>query len=104
MGRMGRRADARLDGQRGGARCGEATHWGAVDGERAVARAGPDGGAAPPFADAEVAAMSATISAATGRRYGIQRVCQAWERSRSALYARRTGARRRRLGESVSGR
>ena len=48
--------------------------------------------------------MSATISAATGRRYGIQRVCQAWERSRSALYARRTGARRRRLGESVSGR
>ena len=30
--------------------------------------------------------MSATLSEATGRPYGIQRVCQAWERSRSALY------------------
>ena len=44
--------------------------------------------------------MSATISSATGRRYGIQRVCQAWERSRAALYARRTRAQRRRLGEA----
>ena len=42
--------------------------------------------------------MSETTSAATGRRYGIQRVCQAWERSRSALYARRTRAQSRRLG------
>ena len=33
--------------------------------------------------------MSATTSAATGRCFGIQRVCQVWERSRSALYARR---------------
>ena len=33
--------------------------------------------------------MSATTSAATGRCVGIQRVCQVWERSRSALYARR---------------
>ncbi len=35
--------------------------------------------------------MSATTSAATGRCFGIQRVCQVWERSRSALYARRAG-------------
>ena len=47
---------------------------------------------------AKVAAMSAATSAATGRRYGIQRVCQAWERSRAALYARRTRAQSRRLG------
>ena len=32
--------------------------------------------------------MSATTSAATRRCFGIQRVCQVWERSRSALYAR----------------
>ena len=31
--------------------------------------------------------MSETTSGATGRRYGIQRVCKAWEHSRSALYA-----------------
>ena len=43
---------------------------------------------APPFGDAEVATMSATTSAATGRCFGIQRVCQVWERSRSALHAR----------------
>ena len=42
--------------------------------------------------------MSEATSAVTGRRYGIQRVCQAWERSRSALYARRTCAQQRRLG------
>lgn len=44
--------------------------------------------------------MSATTSAATGRRYGIQRVCQAWERSRSALYARRTREQTRREGKA----
>ena len=33
--------------------------------------------------------MSATTSATTGRRYGLERVCRTWERSRSALYARR---------------
>ena len=38
--------------------------------------------------------MSATTSAATGRCFGIQRVCQVWERSRSALYARRGPAPR----------
>ena len=42
--------------------------------------------------------MSATTSAATGRCFGIQRVCQVWERSRSALYARRARAHHHRLG------
>ena len=42
--------------------------------------------------------MSATTSAATGRRYGLQRVCQAWEHSRSALYARRTREQTRTAG------
>ena len=43
--------------------------------------------------------MSATFSEATGRPYGIQRVCQAWERSRSALYARQTREQQRHKGE-----
>ena len=43
--------------------------------------------------------MSATTSATTGRHYGLQRVCRAWERARSALYARRTQAERRRQGD-----
>ena len=42
--------------------------------------------------------MSETTSAATGRCFGIQRVCQVWERSRSALYARRARAHHRRGG------
>ena len=42
--------------------------------------------------------MSATTSATTGRRYGLERVCQVWERSRSALYARRARAHHHRLG------
>ena len=42
--------------------------------------------------------MSATLSEATGRPYGIQRVCQAWERSRSALYARQTREQQRHKG------
>ena len=33
--------------------------------------------------------MSATTSATTGWRYGLERVCRTWERSRSAFYARR---------------
>ena len=32
--------------------------------------------------------MSQTTSATTGRRYGLERVCRTWERSRSAFYAR----------------
>ena len=47
--------------------------------------------------------MSATTSAATGRCFGIQRVCQVWERSRSALYARRARAHHR-LGTPPAGR
>ena len=42
--------------------------------------------------------MSETTSAATGRCCSIQRVCQVWERSRSALYARRARAHHHRLG------
>ena len=37
--------------------------------------------------------MSATTSATTGRRYGVERVCRTWERSRAALYARRARVR-----------
>ena len=42
--------------------------------------------------------MSATTSATTGRRYGLDRVCRTWERSRSALYARRARAQCRKRG------
>ena len=64
----------------------------AVDGDRAAPRAGPGRGAAPPCGDAEVATMRETTSAATGRCFGIQRVCQVWECSRAALDARRARA------------
>ena len=47
--------------------------------------------------------MSATTSAATGRCFGIQRVCQVWERSRSALYARRARAHHRRARAGAAG-
>ena len=43
--------------------------------------------------------MSATTSAATGRRYGIQRVCQAWDRPRASLYARQTREHQRQEGQ-----
>lgn len=42
--------------------------------------------------------MSDAISETTGRRYGIQRVCRAWERARSSLYERRQRAEKRRSG------
>ena len=42
--------------------------------------------------------MSATTSATTGRRYGLERVCRMWERSRSALYARRARLQRQERG------
>ena len=38
--------------------------------------------------------MSQATSATTGRRYGLKRVCRTWERSRSALYARRVRSQR----------
>ena len=44
--------------------------------------------------------MSETTSAATGLRYGIQRVCQAWECARSAFYARRTSEQKRQEGQA----
>ena len=43
--------------------------------------------------------MSATTSATTGRRYGLKRVCRTWERSRSALYARRARVQRPARGD-----
>lgn len=43
--------------------------------------------------------MSGVISPATGRPYGIERVSRAWERSRSALYARRSRQREREAGK-----
>jgi len=43
--------------------------------------------------------MSDAISESTGKQYGIQRVCRAWERPRSSLYARRQRAERRRGDE-----
>ena len=74
-------------------------HIGALSMENELLRgACPRGGAAPPFGDAEVAMMSATTSATTGRRYGLERVCRTWERSRSALYARRARAQCRKRG------
>lgn len=33
--------------------------------------------------------MSGTISTQTGKRYGVERVCEAWELPRSSWYARR---------------
>ncbi len=42
--------------------------------------------------------MSEAVSEATGKRYGVQRVCRVWERTRSALYNRRKQARKRRSG------
>ena len=43
--------------------------------------------------------MSETISEVMGRPYGMQRVCRVWERSRSALYARRSQRQKRPAGE-----
>ena len=43
--------------------------------------------------------MSRATSATTGRRYGLERVCRMWERSRSALYARRARLQCRKRGD-----
>ena len=40
--------------------------------------------------------MSEAISESTGKRYGLQRVCRAWDRARSTIYARRQRAEARR--------
>ena len=47
--------------------------------------------------------MSATTSATSGRRYGLERVCRMWERSRSALYARRARLQRPARGAGPGG-
>ena len=36
--------------------------------------------------------MAATVSPATGRPYGVARVCQAWDVPRSSFYAARQAA------------
>ncbi len=43
--------------------------------------------------------MSASASPATGRRYGLARVCAAWGAARSTVHARRARARELRLPE-----
>ena len=43
--------------------------------------------------------MSRATFATTGRRYGLKRVCRTWERSRSALYARRARSQRPKRGD-----
>jgi len=37
--------------------------------------------------------MSDATSENPGKRYGLQRVCRAWERARSSVYARVSGPR-----------
>jgi putative transposase len=42
-----------------------------------------------PFGFPEIEALSATVSEATGRAYGVERVCQIFEHPRSTFYFRR---------------
>ena len=58
-------------------------HRGAHHGKRALAREVRSPG---PFGPAEVETMSASTSPTTGRRYGVQRVCAAWDVPRSSFY------------------
>src|ERR687889_360905 len=46
-------------------------------------------GGEPPFGPPEVAAMSQTVSPATGRVYGLARVARVWCRSRATVYRHR---------------
>jgi len=64
--------------------------WRAHDGERAVAREVPSQG---PFGPPEVEAMSAATSPSTGRRYGVKRVCDAWDVPRSSFYHHQRAAK-----------
>jgi transposase-like protein len=59
------------------------------DGERATAREVPSQG---PFGPPEVEAMSVATSKATGRHYGVKRVCTAWDVPRSSFYHHRKRA------------
>lgn len=45
-----------------------------------------------PFGPSEIEALSASISPATSRPYGIRRVCRAFEQSRSSFYAARVSS------------
>lgn len=45
-----------------------------------------------PFDAGEIAQLSATISPAAGRRYGVERVCSIFEQPRSSFYARQRSA------------
>jgi len=46
--------------------------------------------------------MSEATSESTGKRYGLQRVCRAWERARSSVYARRERVERPRNAEPLA--
>jgi putative transposase len=46
-----------------------------------------------PFGFPEIEAMSATISPATGRSYGVERVCRVFEHPRSSFYSRQAAER-----------
>src|SRR5512132_1432251 len=60
-------------------------------GERAVARAA---GEARPFGPQEIALMAAATSPATGRTYGVRRVCATWHVARSSFSDARRQERR----------
>src|SRR5262249_10339386 len=64
-------------------------------GERAATGASRAGGGRPPFRVDEGEAVSQTVSASTGRRYGSQRAGQGLGVPRSTLYATRARAQQR---------
>lgn len=55
-----------------------------------------------PFGTSEIEALSASISPATGRTYGVQRVCRAFEQPRSSFYAERDSSARQSPGAVVA--
>src|ERR671933_663413 len=71
-------------------RRGHAADRRAQHGGRAAAR--EDGPDQRPFGPEEVAVLAATVSPATGRHYGVARVCQVWDVPRSSFYAARQAA------------
>src|SRR5450756_3232351 len=54
--------------------------------------------ASRPFGRAEVEALSAAVSMASGRPYGVRRVCVAWGLARSTFYAAPPGIEPARRG------
>jgi hypothetical protein len=67
-------------------------HRRAEHGGRTAAR--EDGAHPRPFGPREAAVTAETVSPAAGRRYGVARVCRAWDVPRSSFYAARTVATR----------